>query len=191
MIADKVKKVKEHIETFQEKRNEKIFEKIFYKLNDSYKWNKPVEDFRSIIDKAQVLNDCMKNLSERSKYGVGHRDAWSLGDYLMVVIANGLRTLARDEHGWPGTEEFPTIEVWENKLVEIANALEATIEPYEELIEYKEYLVIRSLYGPDSEKAKEASKNWLNAEAKQCEERTKIRKEALAWIANHCDNLWD
>lgn len=61
---------------------------------------------------------------ERAKYGIAQADIICLHDYLGLVIANGLRLLAEYEHGWPGTEEFPTPEIWEAKLIEIAEKLE-------------------------------------------------------------------
>ena len=61
--------------------------------------------------------------AERAKHGVAREDCWSFHDYAGIVLANGLRILAEDSHGWPGTEEYPTFESWQDKLNEMADKL--------------------------------------------------------------------
>lgn len=179
------------IQQLQEKIIDYRYDKERFKLNDSYHWLTSVRSYRRMKDKLSAFTSCVKNKNERAKYGIGHRDIWSAGDYFLLILVNGLRTLARDAHGWPGTKEFGSFEGWQETLLQIADSLESTMEPYPILLEYKNLEMTQKIYGHDSEEAKAAAKVWIAAEDKASQERIKIRKEAFAWIAEHCDQLWD
>ena len=62
----------------------------------------------------------LHNKHERAVQGYCHSDLWDFDHYLLTVFTNGLKDLANDTIAYPGTEEFPTPESWENYLKEMA-----------------------------------------------------------------------
>lgn len=164
------------------------------KLNYEYNVYKGIQTAKGIKNKLYEAKAAVKDTFERSKYGVSAHDAWSLGDYILVSISNGLRILARDAHGWPGTKEFPKFEDWQMKLLEVAEDLDSTTSEYVDKIadkEWHKYVVTKNVYGADSEEAEKAHDEWVDKLTQEQEEIKKTRKKAFKWIAEHCDQLWD
>ena len=136
---------------------------------------------------------------QRAQYGIAKADIISLHDYLGIVIANGLRMLAEYEHGWPGTEEFPTAEIWENKLREIADKLEQASSRDEQIskmhdeIDWKEEDhfpaedINKWLNEPKSPAWKEYSRRSDEIETTA----ENNAKEALEWLSKYWFALWD
>lgn len=165
-----------------------------FELNNEYNFFDRIKYERRIQDKCLAVKSTIINSFERAKYGVSSRDAWSLGDYILVSVANGLRMLARDTHGWPGSEEFPKFEDWQFKLLEVAEQLESTTSEHIENIadkEWKKYVVTKDIYGSDSEETQKAHDIWWAALELEQNNIKQTRKEAFEWIAEHCDHLWD
>lgn len=150
--------------------------------------------FKGIIDQLAIGK-------ERAKYGISQADIICLSDYLGIVLVNGLRLLAEYEHGWPGTEEFPTSAIWENKLLEIADKLEQACTADKQ---------IDIMYGEidwseeDLKPAGLEDENWLEKSTstpafKEYSRRTdeirklaeKNLKEAMEWITKNWWSLWD
>lgn len=65
-----------------------------------------------------------KGGKKRGKYGVEVRDTFNLHTHLAAVMANSLRLLSDNLHGWPCDEAFPEFDDWKNALVQVANKLE-------------------------------------------------------------------
>lgn len=136
---------------------------------------------------------------ERSKYGIAQADIICLHDYLGLVIANGLRLLVEYEHGWPGTEEFPKIELWEAKLIEIAEKLEQASTTGNQIdIMFGE--IDWSLDEPvgledDDWLEKSTSGPAFKEYSRRSDEihhlGVKNSKEALEWLAKYWYALWD
>lgn len=58
---------------------------------------------------------------ERRKWVVSHEDVWSFDIFLLTALANGLDIMAKEAHGWPESEEFPTFDSWVDALREAAD----------------------------------------------------------------------
>lgn len=148
---------------------------------------------KGIIDKLAIGK-------ERAKYGISQADIICLSDYLGTVLVNGLRLLAEYEHGWPGTEEFPTPEIWENKLLEIADKLEQACTTDKQI----EIVYGEIDWSNDEPAGLEEDEDWLEKSTstpafKEYSRRTdeiqnlaeKNLKEAMEWITKNWWSLWD
>ncbi len=150
---------------------------------------------KGIMDK---INIC----EERARYGVSRVDGWSFHDYAGIVLANGLRILAEDSHGWPGTEEYPTFESWTAKLNEIADKLEQASTTDKQI----DKMFNEIEWGEEDFKPAglEDFPDWLEKETstpafKEYSRRTdeirnlaeKNLKEAFEWLAKNWWGLWD
>lgn len=140
--------------------------------------------------------------AERAKHGVSRVDGWSFHDYAGIVLANGLRILAEDSHGWPGTEEYPTFESWQNKLNEMADKLiQASTTDRQIDIMYNEIEWSAEDLKPAG---LEDFNDWLNRETRspafqEYSRRTdeindlaeKNIKEVFEWLSKNWWGLWD
>lgn len=169
------------------------------KLSDlkAMDWKYNLKYNTDIIDFFETAKDYLDNGRERLRYGIGHRDAWWLGDYLCLSISNGLHILKDIEHGYPGRKPYETMEKWEDKLEEMAEKFSKCISS-DELDEedssyktYKNYLKMKEEYGENSEITDLACQNWLN-DIELCRAKKKeLRRECFLWLAENCDDLWD
>lgn len=140
-------------------------------------------------------------ITDRGKYGIALPDIICLHSYLGLVISNGLKLLAEHEHGWPGTEEFPTPEIWESQLLEVAAKLEQAstvddqINKMHDEIDWSE---------EDFPKEPEDFEDWLNSDyrspafqeySRRSDEihalAQKNAREALEWLGKYWFALWD
>jgi len=136
---------------------------------------------------------------QRAKYGIAKADIICLHDYLGVVIANGLRMLAEYEHGWPGTEEFPTPEDWEESLINVAEKLEQASTRDEQIAKMHDEIDWEEgeldipedfnewLNGPKTPAWEEYSRRSDEIETTA----EKNAKEALEWLSKYWFALWD
>ena len=164
------------------------------KLSDlkAMDWKYNLKYNTGIIDFFETVKDYLGNGRERLHYGIGHRDAWWLGDYLCLSISNGLHILKDIEHGYPGREPYETIEKWEDKLEEMAEKFSQIIsDDFEEDEAYEAFLKVKEERGEEDEMTALARKNWINdLELRQANKR-ELRRECFLWLAENCDNLWD
>lgn len=79
---------------------------------------------------------------QRVKYGWAESDAWDIDDWFIKTVPQMLRHMAYEGHSYPGNEEFPTFTSWQQKLVEVANDIEASDEEYMDMANeyYKDYM---------------------------------------------------
>lgn len=143
--------------------------------------------------------------AERAKYGVANVDTWCFHDYAGIVLANGLRVLANESHGWPGTEEYPTFESWQDKLNEMADKLiQASTTDRQIDIMYNKIEWSAEDLKPAGLEDLEDFNDWLNKETKspafqEYSRRTdEIRnlaekniKEVFEWLSKNWWGLWD
>lgn len=74
------------------------------------------------------------NVYQRARYGFGHRDLWGFDNYIAGVISRAMSDLADVSHGYPATEEFPTMDSWREFLRELSRDLKAyTVHPVDEM----------------------------------------------------------
>lgn len=65
-----------------------------------------------------------KYAAQRIRKGWCESDVWNLDLYLESIIIDTLRQLADVSHGYPGNDEFPTFESWQNWLRETADMID-------------------------------------------------------------------
>lgn len=84
------------------------------------------------------FNTYKKFKRQRLRKGIADCDVWNLDAYLIHIIITGLRKLAKNCIGYPGTEPFTTHESWVAYLNDLADRFEKN----EDAIEngpFKEY----------------------------------------------------
>ena len=68
--------------------------------------------------------DALKALFHRALYGFAPIDAWDMDSYMCTLVPSMLRTLADRSWSYPGNEEFPTLELYEEWLLALATIIE-------------------------------------------------------------------
>jgi hypothetical protein len=164
-----------------------------------------IEPSRFHRDGIMGIMDQLTINEERAKHGVSRADTWSFHDYMGVVLANGLRILAEDSHGWPDTEEYPTFESWTEKLNEVADKLiQASTTDRQIDKMYNEIEWSEEDLKPAGLEDMEDFSDWLNEETstpafKEYSRRTdeirslaeKNLEEAFEWLSKNWWGLWD
>ena len=56
---------------------------------------------------------------QRITRGVADCDYWDLDNYFLKIFVEGIDLLLKKQQGWPGNEEFPTPESWDEYLKEM------------------------------------------------------------------------
>jgi hypothetical protein len=104
---------------------------------------------------------------QRVRRGWADSDTWSLDHHIANTLSQQLFYLADNTHGWPQSDLYPTFEDWQNALRLNAAKL-------------REYA--------DRDKYMNASiNNWIELE----EQAISDGKEAMRWVAENFDGLWD
>lgn len=93
---------------------------------------------------------------------------WSLDYHLCLTLGNQLKHLAENSHGWPQSEKFPEFEDWKQALIENGDLL----------LEYA---------NKDAVLFAEGNSYSLEQEA----EFTAKAQQALRWVADNLNGLWD
>ena len=151
----------------------------------------------------------LKDAWDRATKGYCGLDLWNMDQWLVEILPQMLRQLARDSHGYPGVEPFETPEKWKNWLVDAAARLETSMlkdfddrNPY--LADYMKLLntctfaltekrddgsnVVKFHHNQEEE---ELSKKYFAAEKKLAEELKVERTKVLSEIIEYLDFLWD
>lgn len=158
-------------------------------LNENYSYDSQSENNREAV------------IEQRMRYCVSEQDTWGFDGYLLVVLENGLRTLAKNAHGWPQSETYPEFEDWLNALNNAADDARWCEETFNELNMqvFKKYNQERlEEYGDDIEgflndkrqteeeyKAERAERTRLH------EERERRLAELLDFVHANFWSLWD
>ena len=58
---------------------------------------------------------------QRATRGYCDYDIWDFSSYLLDVLSGGLKHLADNHYGWPGTGDFPTDEEWTQFLNDMSD----------------------------------------------------------------------
>lgn len=145
----------------------------------------------------KFFKDCYLNIKyakQRICRGWCWVDMIDMNDYLMEIIPDMLRCMARDSWGYPGREPFETPEKWSAWLYYIAGELEECKEEnYEKRNEYyEEYMKQfedpnRNINSPQTE----LDKKYFAREKELYEEAVKRRTKALTEAIKFWDYLWD
>lgn len=117
--------------------------------------------------------------------GWADQDTWALDWVLCSRLAAQLDHLAGTGHGYPGDEEFPTAEVWEDALRAQAARLRRWVERDDSPVQdtYHEALMA-GVEGDELDALQQAADQ-------DREERYTAAQDALHWVADHLGHLWD
>lgn len=135
---------------------------------------------------------------QRVTRGFCDYDYWDLDTYLSELLAQSLKKLADDGNGYPGTEEFPTYESWQEYLYKIVDLLRFSLNEnmpneYEEAWmktwEDKDNF-LESVNNPTPEE-KEITDKYLKKERENELLKHKAQDEALDMIKHVYNDLWD
>lgn len=134
---------------------------------------------------------------QRITRGFCDLDYWDLDHYLAELMAQSIKVLADETHGFPGTEEFPTYESWRDYLYEIVKKLRFSLNEdmynqYEEswlkTFEGKE---LENIFNNRTPEEKEITDKYLAEENKNNTLKDKALHEALDMIIHVWSSLWD
>lgn len=105
----------------------------------------------------------IKNMIYRARYGFCYTDAWNMDTWMLFILPKMLRHVAKYGIGYPGNDEFPTIEAWHKWLNDTAFKLEFLQE-----------------------------ENWENRFGmKEQERRQQLVEEVMTDVGKHFFMLWD
>lgn len=145
---------------------------------------------------------CFKYAYQRATKGFSDWDRWDLDVFYNHLFVNSLREYAEKAMGYPGNDEFPTMESWQKYLNDMADLFEQSIEgyetaknPYEK--EFEDTFMDRSqpdwferVNKPTPEEQK-ISKKYFKAEQKLAEYRDKCHHKAMKMLEHVFGSLWD
>lgn len=137
------------------------------------------------------LRNNMRNAIMRVRYGWCHYDIWNMDNWMLTVLPEMLRYLAENGCGYPGTDEFPTSEAWENWLKYIAASLESCKEDEVEKRNPYNKGYHHELEVHFNEMDEELRENYWTEQKRLWEERNELLKQVGTDLFAHLDNLWD
>ena len=124
-------------------------------------------------------------------------DYWDLDTYLTELLSQSIKTLADETHGYPGNEEFPTYESWQEYLYKIVDLLRFALKDdipneYEpawlKTWEDKNWTSTLNDRTPEEE---EITHKYLDKESENAQKQIDARNEAFKMIYHVYDHLWD
>ena len=143
----------------------------------------------------KFFKDCYYNIKyakQRICRGWCWTDMINMNDYLIDVMIDMLRCMARDSNGYPGHEPFETPAKWNSWLYYIAGELEECKEEnYEKRNEYYENYMKRLENWSVNKELTDEDRKYFAREKELAEEARERRTKALAEIAKYFDYLWD
>lgn len=146
---------------------------------------------RGLIGRLRSLKTRKERQRERLKYGASNWDAYSLSDYVLTVLYNGLEIIIRDRMGYPFGY---TDEEWEACLIDLKDRIGSLLDKDENPDYYRHIrraTLSKSIYGEDSEEYKiaKAQCDWYIS--LYWENYKKFRKETFEILERVWDDLWD
>lgn len=163
-------------------------------FNQSYSpWRYPSNWIRNM----RLFGRQFKWAYQRITRGFCDYDVWDLDSHLSELLIQTIKQLAKTSHGYPGTEEFPTYESWENYLVDIVHKLEYSLNDLPNEYETawlktweNENLdkIVKKDKTPEEE---EITKKYLDKEAYNDKLKREAQNEALRMIYHVYNHLWD
>ena len=149
------------------------------------------------IRNARVFFRQFKWAYQRVTRGFCDYDYWDLDTYLSELLAQSIKMLADKTHGYPGTEEFPTYESWQQYLYKIVDLLRYSLnddmpnefeEAWRKTWEDKDILDVINHPTPED---KEITHKYLDKEYENELLQKKAQDEALDMIKHVYNSLWD
>lgn len=134
---------------------------------------------------------------QRATRGFADKDVWNLDTYLTELIADSVEQLADIQHGWPGTDEFPTPESWDEYLRKAVSLLRYSLGELPNKYE-KEWMdtwindedMLRHITDP-TDSDKEITKKFLDVEQENELKQRDAQNEGLRMLFAVWNSLWD
>lgn len=130
---------------------------------------------------------------QRITKGYCDADYWDLDTHLSRLMAQSIKELADNTHGYPGTEEFPTYDSWRAYLYKIVYLLNYSLQedmynPYEKdwLETFKEHFNKKRT--PEEE---DIIKKYIDYEIENDKKKRDAQDKALSMIQHVYNHLWD
>ena len=149
------------------------------------------------IRNARVFFRQFKWAYQRVTRGFCDFDVWDFDTYLSQMMADGIEHLAKTSHSYPGNEEFPTPESWEEYLMKIVALLRYSLndelpneyrEAWEKTWENKDICDAINNKSPEDEVI---TKAFLDVEMQNENKKIAAQNEALDMIKHVYNHLWD
>ena len=161
--------------------------------NTYYRWRYPDCWWKNI----KIFFSSFREAYQRITRGFSYCDVWDFDTYLAELMAQGLNVLADDGWGYPGDEEFPTKESWEEYLHDVSNLFRFYLDDH-----YNEYekdwvatwenkSLVDGLRGEKTPEEREITDKYLDREGEIEGEKYAAAQKALRMIAHVWGNLWD
>ena len=161
--------------------------------NTYYRWRYPSCWWRNI----KIFFNSFSAAYQRITRGFCWWDVWDFDTHLAELMAQGLTVLADEGWGYPGDEEFPTKESWEDYLHQIVKLLRFYLDD-----QYNEYEEDWAATWEDksfeegsnhkkSLEEQEITDKFLNRQAEIENEQYAAALKALSMITHVWGNLWD
>lgn len=140
-----------------------------------------------------------KLMYERIRKGYCEWDLWDFDHYLETVLINGLKEFCVETQGYPGNNEFPTFESWENYIKEIITLLEHSQEDDENGYYVNEYLeefeklpwdLFNNKLPEYTPEEKEIRNKFFEREKEIAALRNEDRDKALQMLTHIWGHLW-
>jgi len=132
------------------------------------------------------LVGAIKRDTQRARRGWADRDTYGLDQHLCGVLGAMLVHLAQEGCGYPGTEEFPTPELWNQALQENGQALLSYSTGRDEELLNKWHALAISREADEEDR--EVAFDQMQADDAA---RYANAQQALHWVADHLGSLWD
>jgi len=159
--------------------------KIERELTPEPKWVKTVR----AMDRFSASGFVGRAISgvQRAKRGWSESDVWGMDHHLARITAEMLDHLANTTHGWPGGDEFPTFEGWQEIVHEKAADLNAWVKGEDHGEETSAWYALKCDPAADPAVVEAA---W-DAMREHDEARYEAAKAAMVWVGEHLGGLWD
>lgn len=149
-------------------------------------WWLPVARALSSFTLRTAVNGAI-HAGQRVRRGWDDTATYDLGHHLAIVLADQLDHLAETTHGWPNSEEFPSFEDWERALHEQAVKLRRVRHTKDAEDALQRWHDLVSEQHSSDEDIEQACMDLRKIE----EENAAAVMEAMHWVAEHMQQLWD
>ena len=149
------------------------------------------------IKNARLFFRQFKWAYQRITKGYCDADYWDLDSHLTELMAQSIKELADNTHGYPGNKEFPTYESWKNYLYRIVYLLNYSLKddlpnPYEDawlaILDKKDTFNNINNSTPEE---KAITDKFLDVEVENDKKKYAAQQEALKMIQHCFNDLWD
>jgi hypothetical protein len=122
-----------------------------------------------------------KKAYERIRYGIAYEDSWNMDGYLAEILERGLKQFSDHNCAYPGTDEYPDFQKWQQDLLRASKAFGYYARRWEDGgMDDEDHAVYEAM--PEEER--KTIKEFPSGEK---------RKEydwAIAWLGKSHGSLW-